>query len=265
MTDDPWLEHERLVDEIRDRGWTVYTEWNSDIRPMAVRRWTMVRRPTLERLHSDIVQGKYDEAQPPEPDASESERRPETAEDVWDSLGGYVEKLAPIVETYLHSQDAAERLHAFNKLDKYRRKASDGRHATSVPFEENRYDDYGEAIERGRKNRELTFGGRGAELSETSVSRKLTGRRDRPRDAAAADVDAARVFLEKWAIDNDTTLVDLAAPSRRGKPSKDEAVRLRLLARAVSAARAAGFTQAAIGEVIDRDKRRVSELEKLAA
>jgi hypothetical protein len=33
----------------------------------------------------------------------------------------------------------------------------------------------------------------------------------------------------------------------------------------VSAARMAAFTQAAIGTAIDRDKRRVSELEKLAA
>ena len=254
-----------MVNEIRDLGWTVYTEWNSDIRPMAVRRWTMVRRPTLERLHSDIVQGKYEEAQPPEPDASDSERRAETEEDVWDSLGGYIETLAPIVKTYLHSHDAAERLHAFNKLDKYRRKASNGRHATSVPFDENRYDDYGEAIERGRKNRELTFGGKGVELSETSVSRKLTGRRDKPRDAAAADVDAARAFLEECAIKNGTTLVELAAPSKRGRPSKDEAARLRLLARVVREARAASFTQAAIGGAIERDKRRVADLERLAA
>jgi hypothetical protein len=256
MTTDPWLEHERLVDELRDQGWTVYTDWGSSSEMVAVRRGTIIRRATVERLHSDIVQGKYDEAQPPEPDA-DFERRPETEEGVWDWLGGHVEKLAPIVDTYLHSQDATERLHAFNKLDKYRRKASDGRHATSVPFEENRYDDYGEAIERGRKNREHTFGGKGVELSETSVSRKLTGRRDRPRDAGAADVGAARAFLEKWAIENGTTLVELAAPSRGS--------RRRFLARAVSAARAAGFTQAAIGTAIDRDKRRVSELEKLAA
>jgi hypothetical protein len=105
----------------------------------------------------------------------------------------------------------------------------------------------------------------GYDLAATGVIRERTGRRDKPRDAAAADVDAARGFLEKWAVENGTTLVELAAPSRRGKPSKDEAARLRLLARAVSAARMAAFTQAAIGTAIDRDKRRVSELEKLAA
>ena len=62
---------------------------------------------------------------------SGSRTRPPTRRGVggaetWIWLGGYVESLAPVVETYLNSTDTAERLHAFNKLDKYRSKRSDG-------------------------------------------------------------------------------------------------------------------------------------------
>jgi hypothetical protein len=274
MVIDPWLEHERLVDAIRERGWRVYAEWAPGSGAMAVRGPNVIRRPTLERLHRDILREDFNAEVVTEDEHLGFDAKPETEEDVWEWLGGYVAKLAPTVATYLHSGDVGERLHAFNKLDKYQRKASDGRHAMKLRYDDdkplggtdaNRHGDGDEAFVTGHKRRNLTFGGFGVPLSDTSVSRKLTGRRDRPRDANAADADAARGFLERWATDHGTTLAELAAPSRRGNPGAAEAERLRTLGEAVKAARVAGFTQEAIGVPIGRDKRRVSDLERRAA
>jgi hypothetical protein len=192
-------------------------------------------------------------------DVEDSEPSPE--EDVWHWLGGYVPKLEPVVDEYLHGATTEKRLHAFNKLNKYRRKKSDGKWQDLKAF--SYYD--GKSYRSADKNRHSVFGADGVEMSETSVSRKLTGRRDRPRDRAAADATAAREFLKSWAKDKGRTLDGLAAPKSPGRPSQTETARLRMLSDAVRAARAHGFTQQAIGEAIGRDKRRVSELERRAA
>jgi hypothetical protein len=182
------------------------------------------------------------------------EFEPSAEEKVWHWLGGHVPKLEPVVETYLHGTTDKQRLQAFNKLDKYRRKKSEGRWsgAKALSYDDdkvlggrdaNKHGDGDDAYIGGHKRRDLVFGGLGVEMSETSVSRKLTGRRDRPRDRVAADPDSVRAFLEGWATSQGTTLEALAAPTKPGRPSEPERARIRKLGGAVSAARDQGFTQ----------------------
>ena len=74
---------------------------------------------------------EWEQDEPGEP-AEESEERK-----TWIWLGGYVQSLAPVVEAYLNSTDPAKRLHAFNRLDKYRSKRSDGDYADAVKTMQN--------------------------------------------------------------------------------------------------------------------------------
>ena len=153
--------------------------------------------------------------------AEESEERK-----TWIWLGGYVQSLAPVVEAYLNSTDPAKRLHAFNRLDKYRSKRSDGDYA-------GRRQDDATAAESCPQPRPA-----GREADNTP-RRRVAGTRT-PSDGARGS--GRRRAARRWKR--------LLAPSRPGRPTKAESARLDLLAEAVREMRRRKHTLAAIGAAI---------------
>jgi hypothetical protein len=193
----------------------------------AAEQWRQYSDPEDAGVMSEFYEWEQDK--PAEPAEESDERK------VWLELGGYVPKLAPVVETYLHSTDKDEQIHAFNKLDKYRRKRSDG--------------DYGEAIKTMRVLERVETPPSGTRSGHASK----TGRRD---------PDTVRTALEEWAVSRGTSLEELAATPGPGRPTEAERARLDLLAEAVREMRRREHTQAAIGAAIGYSQQRVAELEQ---
>lgn len=175
---------------------------------------------------------EWEQDEPAEP-AEESEERK-----TWIWLGGYVESLAPLVETYLHSTDKDEKLHAFSKLDKYRSKRSDG--------------DYSDAKKAWDDLERLETPHTGARSGHDAAK---TGRRD---------PDTVRAALAEWAASHGTSLDELAAAPKPGRPSKAESARLDLRAEAVREMRRRKHTQAAIAAALGCSQQRIAELEQRA-
>ncbi|CAN5258129.1 hypothetical protein BH18ACT14_BH18ACT14_14250 [soil metagenome] len=192
----------------------------------------------------------------------------ETRADLCRWIGGLPEseaacdKLRAVMDTYLDpGADAAARYQAFEELDAYRQKSSTGRqrHFKTSYDDERGYDQYGP--DRGRKRRGQAFGGYGGSpMREDAVEALKTGRRDRPRDADAASESGAKALLEACASERGVTLEEIAAPPKPGRPSKREQERRLVLAQVVQAARAKGFTQAAIAAATGLPQQRISEL-----
>jgi hypothetical protein len=194
--------------------------------------------------------------------AGQSNEPMETVESVWEWLGGYVAKLEPVVETYLDSgADKDARIHAFNKLDKYRREASEGRWKDSVARS---YSETEELV-RGHRRRDYGLGGFLAhETEETSLTRLRTGKSG-VKGGATLRVERARDCLRHLAeTEGETIETVLAEMPGRGRPSKEKAERQAAtkakLQQWIRAAREAGHAQADIAKVLDLEPRYVGKL-----
>ena len=191
----------------------------------------------------------WEQDEPGEPVEDTEERK------TWKWLGGYVPKLAPVVETYVHSTDKDERRHAFYKLDKYRRKGSDGRHAIVMDVRDGT-GEYDGGDRRPPVDEEFKVipppGGYVLELRGGTGSKA----------AQQAKRNALRPALEEWAAAHGTTWEELVTPPKPGRPTEADRARLDLLAEAVREMRARGYTQVEIGTAIGRTKQRMAELEQ---
>lgn len=185
-------------------------------------------------------------------DADEVEPVPRAEELIWEWLGARIPQLQPQVERLCHG-DLYARLEAFEKLDRYRARMSDGAYADAL-----------RAISHqlGLARTDDRF--HAASTNAPSTLRLTSREGEVELRHVGNDVAAVRELLERAAEDAGTSLEAVAGPLPPGRPTAATLARRGSLVALIGHARKSGAGLEAIGQVLQLRKQRVHDLARLA-